>query len=40
MNLDVEYKDFFDNLGEAATYTYKFFDLFRVILEMKKSSLF
>ena len=32
MNLDAEYKDFFDNLGEAGTYTYKFFDLFRVNL--------
>lgn len=32
MNLDAEYKDFFEGLGDAATYTYKFFDLFRVNL--------
>lgn len=32
MNLDAEYKDFFENLGDAGTYTYKFFDLFRVNL--------
>ena len=32
MNLDAEYKDFFEGLGCAATYTYKFFDLFKVNL--------
>lgn len=32
MNLQAEYKDFFDGLGDVATYTYKFFDLFRVNL--------
>ena len=32
MNLDAEYKDFFEGLGDAGTYTYKFFDLFRVNL--------
>jgi hypothetical protein len=32
MNLDAEYKDFFEGLGDAATYTYKFFDLFKVNL--------
>lgn len=32
MNLDLEYKDFFEGLGDAATYTYKFFDLFKVNL--------
>jgi hypothetical protein len=32
MNLQVEYKDFFEGLGDIGTYTYKFFDLFRVNL--------
>jgi len=32
MNLDLEYKDFFEGLGDAATYTFKFFDLFKVNL--------
>jgi hypothetical protein len=32
MNLEAEYKDFFEGLGEAGTFTYKFFDLFRVNL--------
>ena len=32
MNLDAEYKDFFEGLGDAGTYTYKFFDLFKVNL--------
>ena len=32
MNLEAEYKDFFEGLGDAGTYTYKFFDLFRVNL--------
>lgn len=32
MDLQAEYKDFFEGLGQAATLTYKFFDLFRVNL--------
>lgn len=32
MDLQAEYKDFFDGLGDAGTYAYKFFDLFRVNL--------
>ncbi len=32
MNLEAEYKDFFEGLGDAGTFTYKFFDLFRVNL--------
>ncbi len=32
VDLQAEYKEFFDELGQAATYTYKFFDLFRVNL--------
>jgi hypothetical protein len=32
MDLQAEYKEFFESLGDAATYTYKFFDLFRVNL--------
>ena len=32
MDFTAEYKDFFENLGDAATYTYKFFDLFKVNL--------
>jgi hypothetical protein len=32
MDLQAEYKEFFDELGQAATYTYKFFDLFKVNL--------
>ena len=32
MSFDAEYKDFFEGLGDTATYTYKFFDLFRVNL--------
>ncbi len=32
MNMDAEYKDFFEGLGDAGTYTYKFFDLFKVNL--------
>jgi hypothetical protein len=32
MDLQVEYKDFFEGLGDVGTYTYKFFDLFRVNL--------
>lgn len=32
MDLQAEYKDFFDGLGDVATYGYKFFDLFKVNL--------
>jgi len=32
MDLQAEYKDFFEGLGDAGAYTYKFFDLFRVNL--------
>jgi hypothetical protein len=32
MDLQAEYKDFFEGLGQAGTLTYKFFDLFRVNL--------
>lgn len=32
MSLDAEYKDFFEGLGDTGTFTYKFFDLFRVNL--------
>ena len=32
MDLQAEYKDFFEGLGDAGTHTYKFFDLFRVNL--------
>lgn len=32
VDLQAEYKDFFEGLGPAATYTYKFFDLFKVNL--------
>lgn len=32
MDLQAEYKDFFEGLGDAGTYAYKFFDLFRVNL--------
>lgn len=32
MDLQSEYKEFFDELGQAATYTYKFLDLFKVNL--------
>lgn len=32
MDLQAEYKDFFEGLGEVGTFTYKFFDLFRVNL--------
>jgi hypothetical protein len=32
MDLQAEYKEFFDELGQAATYTYKFFELFKVNL--------
>lgn len=32
MDFQAEYKDFFEGLGDAGTYTYKFFDLFRVNL--------
>jgi len=32
VDLQAEYKEFFDELGQAATYTYKFFDLFKVNL--------
>jgi hypothetical protein len=32
MDFQAEYKDFFEGLGDAGTYTYKFFDLFRVYL--------
>ena len=32
MDLQAEYKEFFEELGQAATYTYKFFDLFKVNL--------
>lgn len=30
MDFAAEYKEFFETLGECATFTYKFFDLFRV----------
>jgi hypothetical protein len=32
MDLQAEYKDFFEGLGTVGTYTYKFFDLFKVNL--------
>lgn len=32
MDLQAEYKDFFECLGPVSTYTYKFFDLFKVNL--------
>ena len=32
MDLQGEYKEFFEELGQAATYTYKFFELFKVNL--------
>jgi hypothetical protein len=32
MDFQAEYKAFFEELGDAATYTYKFFDLFKVNL--------
>jgi hypothetical protein len=32
MDLQAEYKDFFEGLGSTATYAYKFFDLFKVNL--------
>lgn len=32
MDLQAEYKDFFEGLGQVGTHTYKFFDLFRVNL--------
>ena len=32
MDLQAEYKDFFEGLGDIGTYTYKFFDLFKVNL--------
>ena len=32
MDLQAEYKDFFDGLGDVGTYTYKFFDLFKINL--------
>lgn len=32
MNFQEEYKDFFETLGDCGTYTYKFFDLFKVNL--------
>lgn len=32
VDLQAEYKDFFEGLGAAGTYTYKFFDLFKVNL--------
>ena len=32
VDLQAEYKDFFDGLGDVGTYTYKFFDLFKVNL--------
>ncbi len=32
MDLQAEYKDFFEGLGDCAAFTYKFFDLFRVNL--------
>ena len=32
VDLQAEYKDFFDGLGDAGAYTYKFFDLFKVNL--------
>jgi hypothetical protein len=32
MDLQAEYKDFFEGLGDVGTYTYKFFDLFKVNL--------
>jgi len=31
-DFQAEYKDFFEGLGDAGTYTYKFFDLFKVNL--------
>jgi hypothetical protein len=31
-DLQAEYKDFFEGLGDAGAYTYKFFELFRVNL--------
>jgi hypothetical protein len=30
--METEYKDFFEGLGDVATYAYKFFDLFKVNL--------
>jgi hypothetical protein len=32
MDLQAEYTDFFEGLGSVGTYTYKFFDLFKVNL--------
>ena len=32
MDFTAEYKEFFEGLGDAATYAYKFFDLFKVYL--------
>ncbi len=32
MEFQAEYKDFFEGLGDVGTYTYKFFDLFKVNL--------
>lgn len=32
MDLQAEYTEFFDELGPVATYTYKFFDLFKINL--------
>jgi hypothetical protein len=32
MDFQAEYKEFFESLGDAAAYTYKFFDLFKVNL--------
>ena len=32
MDLQAEYKDFFEGLGSVGTYTYKFFELFKVNL--------
>ena len=32
MEFAAEYKDFFEGLGDIGTYTYKFFDLFKVNL--------
>lgn len=32
MDLDAEYKDFFEGLGDSGTAFYKFFDLFRIYL--------
>jgi hypothetical protein len=32
MDLQAEYKDFFEGLGDVGTYTFKFFDLFKVNL--------